>query len=690
MFFMQSRRVIWYEFDNFRLEVEAQKLLKDGVPVTLSPKNFQTLLILVEKLGETVGKDVIYNKLWADSFVEEGNLTQHIYVLRKSLGESPSGESYIETVSRHGYRFKAEVKKVHAELSVENQVKAENRWGVENNKSSPRFENYSAEKKEELNGRFFNSNLLLKDAETAQNDKPFNDSSGALRDEKPKLQRGKLLLAALLFFSIIGAGSYFYFIKLPTKHKKTLEEREIKSIAVLPFKTIGEESESEHLGLGMTDAIITRLSQLKQIPVRPTSAVFRLTEAEITPVKVGQDLQVDAVLEGTVQRGGNWVRVSVQLIKVDTGETIWAEKFDGEYTHIFRVQDKISEKVVDSLALNLSPNQEQKVNKGATENTEAYQAYVLGIYFWNKRTKEGLQKAEQHFQRAIELDPNYAQAYAGLADTYNMLAYNRFVPLAEVGEKAKSAALKAIELDDTIGEAHMAMAQVQFAYEKNEEAGIKSLERAIELSPYNATTRVRYGWRMMSKFELEAAEREMRLAQIYDPLSPINNIALCNILIYARKYDEAVKYCEKGLEIDRGVPGGRITMADAYLLSGKNDEAVALVSEELRANPGDSYSRVFFGVVYAYSGNIKQALEIASKLSAEAEKEPFLYADLALISYFAGRKDEAFENLNKAIEKKAVRRMTIVFDPKFDEIKKDPRFSDLIKQHGITLDKPSQ
>jgi TolB-like protein len=489
---------------------------------------------------------------------------------------------------------------------------------------------------------------------------------------------------------IAGGGAYIYFANFQTKPVNGAEDRKIKSIAVLPFKLIGEESANKHFGLGMTDAIITRLSKLKQIPVRPTSAIFRFDGVETMPVNVGRELQVDAILEGTVQHGGTWMRVSVQLIKVETGETIWAENFDGEYTHIFNFQDKISAKVADSLALNLSPNQEQNIKKRATENTDAYEAYVLGIYFWNKRTKEGLQKAEQYFLRAVELDPQYAQAYAGLADTYNMLVFNRFAPLAEVGEKAKTAALKAVELDDMVAESHMALAQVQFVYEKNKKAGIKSLERAIELSPYNATARLRYGWQMFGESRVGDAEREMRLAQEYDPLSPTNNVALCNILIYARKYDEAIKYCEKGLEIDRKVPGGRISLAEVYLLSGKNEQALVLASEEVKENPDDLYPQGFLGFVHARSGNTKEAVEIADRLSVAAEKNPVLYTDLALIDYTVGRKNEAFEKFNKAIEKKVVSRSVIIYDPKLDEIRADSGFSDLLKQYGLTLNPPSQ
>lgn len=682
---MLSRKVIWYDFDDFRLEAETQRLLKNGVPVTLSPKTFQTLLILVERSGEIVEKDDIYKQLWADSFVEEGNLTQQIYVLRKTLGQS-----YIETVARHGYRFTAQVKTVHAEISIENQDDAVETTQAENSKSDSPIKESTLARKEESNGNSPHYNFYLNQEKASREDKRSDKADYTLLAGKPELQSRKLILYGLLLLLAAGAGSYIYFANFSAKPTNSVDNRKIKSIAILPFRTIGSENADEHLGLGMTDAVITRLSKLKQIPVRPTSAVFRFVGAETTPEDAGRDLQVDAILEGTVQRGDNWVRVSVRLIKVDTGETIWADNFDGEYTHIFKVQDKISTKVVDSLALNLSPDQEQNAKKGATDNIEAYQAYTLGIYFWNKRTKEGLQKAEQYFSRAIELDPNYAQAYAGLADTYNMLAHNRFVPLAEVGERAKAAALKAVELDETVAEGHIALAQVQFAYEQNNEAARKSLERAIEISPYNATVRLRYGWRMLGEHRLEDAEREMRLAQEYDPLSPTYNLALCNILIYARKYDEAAKFCEQALEIDRNVPGGRISLAEIYLLSGKNEQALALAIEETQANPDDLYSQSILGYIQARAGNLKQAIEVIDRLNPKAENEPFIYMDLALTNYIIGRRNVAFNLLKRALEKKAVTSINHTYDPKFDEIRKDAQFTELMKQYGLPLNPPSQ
>jgi TolB-like protein/DNA-binding winged helix-turn-helix (wHTH) protein len=678
-FVMSSRKVIWYDFDDFRFDAEARRLFKNGVPVTLPPKTVQTLLVLLEHAGETVEKDEIYNRLWTDSFVEEGNLTQHIYLLRKNLGQGDTGQTYIETVARHGYRFTAEVKTVHAEIMVEVEAKAPDR--IDAGDSALRITESAPEKKTETNGYLPKNEVQLNGNKEIVENERISETAAAPQNEKTSFRFVKFLPLAFVLLLAVGLGSYFYLAGSRTNPA-------IKSIAILPFKVIGEENPDEHLGLGMTDAIITRLSNLKQIPVRPTSAVFGFAGAGGAPEKIGRDLQVDAVLEGTIQQSKGWVRVSVRLIKVETGETLWADKFDGPAAHIFKVQDDISKKVVDSLALKLTPVQEQNIKKRATESTAAYDAYVLGIYFWNKRTKDALQKAEKYFLRAIELDPNYAQAYAGLADTYNMLAFNRFVPLTEVGEKAKNAALKAVQLDETVAEGHLALAQVQFAYEKNAEAGVESLERAIELAPFSATAHLRYGWRKIAEFRLDEAEREMRLAQEYDPLSPTHNLALCNILIFGRKYNEAAKFCEQALEIDRNAPGGRISLAEVYLFSGKTGRSLELAAEEVQKNPDDLYAQGFLAYVNARSGNLKEAVEIADRLKEKAENMPVIYIDLALTNYVCGRRAETFEILKKALEIKVVNRTNLVFDPKFDEIKKDAEFTDLMKQNDFPLSPP--
>jgi DNA-binding winged helix-turn-helix (wHTH) protein len=366
---MSNRFSRVYEFGSFRLNATEGLLLCDGSPVPLAPKAFAILSVLVEKGGRLVEKSELMEVVWPDTFVEESNLTQNIFTLRKLLGKDAHGRSYIETVSRRGYRFTAEVK----ELRDEGLPTAERSNGV----------------------------------------------------------------------ALSGGGS-----------------RALTSIAVLPFSLIGEESGDEYLKLGMADALITRLGNIRKLILRPTSAVRKYVSHEQDSIRLGQKLGVDAVLEGTIRRRGEHVRITVQLVSVSGETMLWAERFDEKFTDIFAVEDSISEQVAAALILKLTGDEKRRLTKRYTEDVEAYQAYLKGRYFWNKRTEEEMRKGVKYFRQAIELDPLYALAYAGLADSYNVLGiYNASAP-RETFPKAKAAALKALEIDDALAEAHTSLASV--------------------------------------------------------------------------------------------------------------------------------------------------------------------------------------------------------------------------------------
>jgi len=250
---------------------------------------------------------------------------------------------------------------------------------------------------------------------------------------------------------------------------------------------------------------------------------------------------VDTVLEGTIQRDEGRVRVSVQLIDTSSGKTLWAESFDENFTNIFVVQDSISDKVARALEVNLTRQQERLMAEHSTTSTEAFQAYQMGVYFFATRSEESLLKAVDYFNKAIEIDPNFDKAYAMLADTYNMLGYYGFSDTKETRPKALAAVNKALELNDSLPEAYIALASLQEMSQEGQSKSKQYLEKAIELSPYNSTARIRYAW-MLFPQDLEGSTQQMRLAQEYDPLSTVSNGALCNIPIFQQQYDEAIKY----------------------------------------------------------------------------------------------------------------------------------------------------
>lgn len=653
--------VIYYDFENFRLDVTNEQLLKDNQIIPLTHKAFKTLLILVQNYGQLVKKEDIINQIWHDSFVEDANLTQHIYVLRKTLGNNKLGKPFIETIPKRGYCFIGEIQKIAArEVSL-----------VESS-LSPRLRPDDSVLDEQFiyveneNGRIHLS------GDVNYSESPQKDLSAPISSTKKTFFSTPILLIICLV-GLISIGLFFYQKFQPVKATG------INSIAVLPFKPIGKDSSDEKIGFGLADAVITSLSKQQKIPVRPTSAVFQFTEKNFDSVNAGKELGVDSVLEGTVQRDGEWIRVSVKLIKISDGSTIWVDTFDEKFTYIFAVQDSISTKVAKSLMLNLSNAQEQQLTARNTSNSEAYLAYQNGRYFWNKRSKEDLEKAVTYFQKAVEIDQDYAIAYAMLADSYNMLYYYGFTKNSkETIDKADEAARKALSLNDSIPESHIASSYVQIAKYKNYDASVKFLERAIQLSPYNPTARIRYGWQLLRLGNMDGALEQMRIAQENDPLSPISNSALCSMLLLKRNYADALKYSEKAVELMPTAPLVKVQLASVYYLNGKPDAAISILQEEINVSHSRYDALAGLAYIYAKTGKTKEAEEIYIQLKSEISISN-KYGDLALVSFALGKKDESLEHFKVMLTRtNNIVPLSMLSDPFWEETFKDESYKKLV------------
>ncbi|HEY7544673.1 MAG TPA: winged helix-turn-helix domain-containing protein, partial [Blastocatellia bacterium] len=430
-----TQRGVIYEFGPFRLDVKERLLLRDGDTVPLMPKAFDILALLVENSGHLVDKNEILSQVWPDSFVEEGNLAQNVYLLRQALADAKD-QCSIETVRGRGYRFVGKV---------------------------------TESRSEEIAARDHALVIIEPKVETVA------PPSFAI-SEKSRLWPRFVALAVMVL--ALGAAIYFFV----TKNSTTEENRfKAKSIAVLPFKALGNENSDEPLGLGMANSMIIKLSNLQQIPVLPTSTVFKYTGRETDPLVVGRELGVDAVLDGTIQRDGDRVRVTAQLLSVSDGKMLWSDKFDEQFSNIFAVQDSISERMAIALALQISGDEKKLLHKRHTEDALAYQDYVRGLYFWNKRTEEGLRRSIEYFSEAVEKDPGFALAQAMLADSYALVGYYQYNILAqkEAYQKARIAAQKALQMDATLSQAHIALATVQQFYDKDFDGAESSYQQAI-------------------------------------------------------------------------------------------------------------------------------------------------------------------------------------------------------------------
>jgi TolB-like protein/Flp pilus assembly protein TadD len=464
----------------------------------------------------------------------------------------------------------------------------------------------------------------------------------------------------------------------------------VRSIAVLPFEPLGQDMNDELLGLGMADAVIGRMSSLKQLVVLPTSAVSKYKGPANDPLAAGRALGVDAILSGTVQRSGEHVRATVQLVNVRNGHTVWSEKFDQTFTDIFGIQDSISDSVARSLALNLTADEQKQLRKHYTTNAAAYDSYLMGLYFWGQRSKDALEKAINYFQQAVEKDSNFALAYALMADCYYLQVYYRYNPAPETIGNSDAAAERALLLDDSVAEGHVARAMVQ-SLQKKGRLTMESLRRALELNPNLAIAHLRYAWCLSAFGRLNDSVREMKRAQELDPLSPTNNTALGMILVYARQFPSSLDYCYKAAELAPNEAPIQENLAIAYALNGMYQQAIEHYQRVGQLNPdkkGDALAWVATALVSA--GRKPEADSMMPEildLATAGKADPY---NIAVLYAARGEKKSAFEWFAKALDTSQMIDPLIRYDPQLDALRSDSRFAALLRQHNraLLLDTP--
>ena len=456
----------------------------------------------------------------------------------------------------------------------------------------------------------------------------------------------------------------------------------VRSLAVLPFKPLGADRHDELLGLGMADALIIKLNELKQIQVLPTSAIFGYSERENNPLTAGRELGVDAVLDGTVQHADDQVRVTVQLMRVADGQILWSRKFDEHFTNIFELQDSISEQVAKSLALRITFDVKTHLTKRYTQNVEAYQTYLLGLYFWNKRTKEGINMAIEFFELTIVNDPNFALAYAGLADCYFLDVSFRYetVEPALGYEKVRAAALRALELDPTLAEPHAALAVVKIRQDRDPAEAELSFDRAIASNPNCAMAYLRYAWFLAAMGRLDEALQKAQRAQELDPLSPESNATIGYLLYFARQYDKAIGYCQRAILIEPDFFWGRLYAGLNYVQKGMYEEAISAYRMVGASHKDCTEPLELLGHVYAVMGRRDEAEKVLSQLEELSVRKQVLPHNLASIYAALNLNDRAFELLKQPWVIWTERLRVLRFDPRLDSLRSDSRFENLIVQ----------
>ena len=463
---------------------------------------------------------------------------------------------------------------------------------------------------------------------------------------------------------------------------RPLQRRPSRAIAVLPFRPISSAGRDEYLELGMADALITKLSNIEEIVVRPTSSVRKYTDLEQDSTVAGRELRVESVLEGSIQRRDNQLRVTARLVTVEDGRTLWAGKFDEDFTDLFAVQDSISEKVAGALALKLTGEEKERLTKRYTDNTAAYQHYLRGHYFFNKRSLEGYNKAIEYYQRAIEIDPNYALAYTGLADCYANCSTMEISP-KHASIKARSAAMKALEIDDTLAEAHNALAHVNVNLDWDWLSAEREFKLALNLNPNYVEAHHRYSHYLVAMGRFEESLTESLRGLELDPLDLTMNTHLGWHRLMAGHNDQAIEQLKKTLELDKSFVMARHYLAQAYERKGMYREAIAELQKVRDLYGPSQIASGLLGHAYAVAGQRDEAQKMIDELKEQSKREYVWPYNIAIIHVALGEKDQAFEFLEKACDDGSDDLIYLNVDQMFDSLRSEPRFKKLLRRIGL-------
>ena len=494
-------------------------------------------------------------------------------------------------------------------------------------------------------------------------------SASQVKSKQKKNFRRYYIPALIVILLAVGAAYFMFFEK----------GSEIKSIAVLPFSITSSDSSGEILSDGVTEGIINNLSSIPSLIVMSWTSVSHYSSEQPDVREVGKKLNVAAVLVGRIIQHGNSYDISVELVDAVNERHLWGAQFNKQATAMYTLQGELSKAISEQLQVKLTGEEEQRLTKNNTENSEAYTLYLKGLYYLNKRTRDGIMKGIDYFNQSLEKDPNYALAYAGIADGYGLLAGNYFISPEEGYPKEREAAKYALKLDDNLAEAHASLADVLNCYDWNWKGANREYQKAIELNPNYATAHHWYAMCLVNQGLFDEALREIKSAVKLDPLSLRINQNLGIVYYYARQYDKAIDQTQKTIDIDSTFPYGNSNLGDCYFMTKQYDNAYDAYQTEIRVT-GDSTNIYLLACVDAATGKKKEAMELREKLKEISTRMFVPTSYFAFIEIYLGNKDKAFDLLQKAIEEKDPFMIALKGEPKFDPIRSDPRFANLLRE----------
>jgi serine/threonine-protein kinase len=493
-------------------------------------------------------------------------------------------------------------------------------------------------------------------------------------------KRRAVALATLLLIitaALVAGLSYLYFRQNPTPAPQT----EIRSLAVLPLENLSGDPAQEYFADGMTDALIGDLAKIGALRVISRTSTMHYKGTKKSLPEIAQELQVEAVVEGTVQRSDGRVRIRAQLIHAATERHLWVETYERDERNVLDLQSEVARAIASEIKVAITPQEQARLARVRQVNRTAYNDYLLGIYHWNQRTEEHVLKAIDYFQSAIREDETYAPAYAGLADCYNILAGNSYLDPRECYPRAKDYATKAIELDGTLAEAHIALGIVRNHYDGDRAGGEQELKRAIELDAGNSTAHTRYALVLAEEGRIEESLAESRRAVELDPVSLIVNTGFGQRLYNARRFDEAIDQLSKTLELDPNFYPARLELGQVYAQTGRYAESLAELNKAAELFRDSTLAAL--GYVYAISGRRSEARQVLAELERLSRRRYVSSVGVAAIHAGLGEKNQAFIRLDKAFGEREARLLLLRVEPKFDSLRSDPRFDGLLRRLGL-------
>jgi len=607
------------------VDLEARSLYEQTRRVKLQDQPFQVLALLLERPGELISREELRRRLWAaDTLVDfDHGLNIAINKLREALDDSADEPRFIQTVPRRGYRF-----------------------------------------------------LGVLQSEKALTEAGLGEAAATARARSPR----HVIYAVAAGTVVLAAALALVLIRYHSSSHATPEPRHIESIAVLPLRNLSGDGEQEYFADGMTEALITDLAQISALRVISRTSIMRYKTLNKPLAEIAQELRVDAVVEGSVLRSGGRVRINAQLVDTASDKHLWARSYERELRDVLALQSEVARAIADEIQVKITPQERMRLTTNRVVDPAAHEDYIKGRFYWNKRTEEGLKRGIQYFQQAIDLEPNYAEAYDGLADCWQGLAWYGYMPSKDGFLRARAAATKALELNGSMAEAQTTLAFVSANYDFDWKAAEDGYQRAIALNPNYANAHHWYADFLSAMGRHEQAIAESERARELDPLSPIINAWLGWRYQFARRYDQAIVQYRKALDLDPNFPPTHWVLGQAYEQKKMLKEATAELEQGVNLSGGGAVYLASLAHAYGVAGRRGDALKLIRQLEGLAAGEHVSAYDMALAFVGMDDKDQAFFWLDKAVSDHAGRLMFVNVEPRFDSVRSDPRYADLVRR----------